>query len=101
MIVLTRQSRPEWGRWWFLVAPLTSQGREATGTPRPDVQPIGTCVEPDRESFVKVGPTHRLPDNLISRKPGKPAIVKPCDPFGFRNALKVIERRMLGWSKIE
>ena len=98
MLVLHRLTRCERGRRWFLVIPITSKGRDEGGQVRSDHEPIGNCIDPNMESFVRMEVLFMLPENLLHREGGDAPAVKPCDPHAYRNALTVImHKAMRGW----
>ncbi len=93
MLVLTCLKQCDRGRRWFLVLPITTKGYDGKGRRRSDVEPIGRCIDPDRDSFVRVEPC-RLPENLLFCGNGGSAIVRSCDPLGVGNALKILEHKL-------
>ena len=48
---------------WFLALPITSKGLDEAGRTKSNVEPIGNCIDDDRESFV-VLELHRLPEKV-------------------------------------
>jgi hypothetical protein len=94
MLVIRQLPGRERGRRWFLTLPITSKGRREDGSVLSNVQPIGNCIDVDKQSYVKLE-VHRLPENLLNRKDGGQLVVKPCDPMGFRNAVRIVSHKML------
>lgn len=94
MLVLHEYSSVKRKRRWFLVLPITSKGRDAKDRPRTDVEPIGDCINENRESFVEMSP-EQLPENMLYVRSGHHPVVAPCNPLAFANAVKVLERKVL------
>lgn len=94
MLVIRQLRGRERGRRWFLTLPITSKGRREDGSVLSNVQPIGNCIDVDKQSYVKLE-LYRLPENLLNRKERGQLVVKPCDPMGFHNAVRIVSHKML------
>jgi hypothetical protein len=94
MVVMRRLPGRERGRVWFRVLRITSKGLDEQGRLLPDMQRIGRCIDPDRESFVKLEAL-KLPENMLSAMDGSSSVHQPCDPLSFGNAVKVLQFKML------
>ena len=94
MLVLSRLDQVERGRAWFLAAALTSKGHDPRGMPRPNYEPIGRSVFPDRDSFIVLCP-QRIPENLLDAGGRRSAVVKPHDRLASQNVFRIIAHKLL------
>lgn len=94
MIVLRACPR-ERGRSWFLVAPLTTKGLDEDGSIKPTCLAVGSCVDPEKESFVKKNEVTRLPDNMLEEGGDTMGFMR-CDQIVFINVIKILQATAMG-----
>lgn len=94
MIVLRRLPHTERGRTRFVVLPVTKSGLDERGRVKDGYAAIGNCIDSSFNSFVKVE-QQILPDNMLDSSIGDGGIIGVCDPLGFSNAIKMLQRKLL------
>ena len=98
MLVLTASVGRQRSRRWFLVVPITTKGLDEQGRLRDNHKVIGPCLDPGKDSYVKLTLLH-LPENMLHAAAGRSPVVKPCDPFALQNVTKIVQHMALGGSK--
>lgn len=95
MLILRLLPESDRGRRWFLVLPITSKGLNQDGKCKQNMEPIGRCLDPAKDSFVEIDGLAKLPENMISRlSDGAIKRVRPCDRHAISNAQKVVEYKI-------
>lgn len=100
MVVMCRERKLERDKNWYLVLPVFSNGLDAGGKLKQYFEPIGDCLETSHESFVHLVPL-RLPENMLSTRDGRSALLKPIDPLAFAHALKSLTRKCLRFPNVD
>lgn len=93
MLVMTCLPK-EYGKFWFLVCPITSEGLDENKKLRENMQRMGNCIDPERDSFIETEP-QKLPDNMIDAIEGTSPVKDPCNRMCVDNAMKVLMYKSL------
>jgi len=95
MFVIQVLDKRDRNRRWLLTCPVTSKPLDSKDRERPDMLPIGNCLDQEKSSFVRLE-LHKLPENLLHAREGKSPVLAPCDPTAYRNVVRIVLHKALG-----
>ena len=95
MYVLAAPKKSERGRRWFVVLPITTKGPDERGATRRNLLHIGECIDPGKDSFLRLEPK-RMPENMLHPMNGRSPVCGPCDERGFQNVVKLVAHWAMG-----
>ena len=84
----------EYGKFWFLVCPITSKGLDENGKLKKNMERMGNCIHPWVHSFIETE-SQKLPDNMIDPIEGISPVKDPCNRMCVDNAMKVLMYKSL------